>query len=203
MDIVKTICLSCKDTLEFPREFDNVICAGCGAAYRVQSYQGAINLTRIEREPGQIKATETGANGGSELKIVEMRLAELDELIANAAPQLEEVKDKEQSAPLQLGCAVFGIFSMAILVLAFYATVAHSYFGGWLFYLTIAAVIALGLIRLRGKIIGSDEIRQLRAQRALMQEALTQLETERRGVEQLKERLESNARDTASDDDDG
>jgi len=81
-------------------------------------------------------------------------LAELDEKIDELASNIEQLRIREQSGPLELGCALFGVFCATIVVFAVFATVARSYFGGWVFYLVLAAVILAGFYRVVPKILG-------------------------------------------------
>ena len=140
MEIVKTKCPGCGRTLEFPRDFDNVRCDGCASVYTVREYKGTISLSIIEQQQNQLPPIVRPTNGAGGLREIEMRLAELDEEIAAAGSEIEAIKSKEQSAPLQAGCAFFGLFGLVIAVMAVFATVARGYFGGWLFYVALAAV---------------------------------------------------------------
>ena len=189
MDIVRTVCLSCKSALEFPRDFDNVVCPNCGAAYQVREYKGAINLSAIEPGPDRAKPPAAGPNGSGGLRAVELRLAELDELIEAAGSEIEEIKSREQAGPLHAGCAFFGIFGMVLVVLAFFMTVGRNYFGGWLFYLVLTAVILMGLMRARRKMAGLAEARQLRDERIHLEQGLALVEEDRDHLQRLKEKI--------------
>src|SRR4026209_2677350 len=104
MDIIRARCPECGNDLEFPRAFDNVTCAGCGSAYLVREYKGAINLLMIE-------ARNAGDN-----RSARQELSDLDDYILEVNSEIKALKSKEQGAPLQLGCALFGIFFLAVLV---------------------------------------------------------------------------------------
>jgi len=175
MEIIKTTCGECSSALEFPRDFDNVICAACGAAYQVRQYKGAINLVALK--PG-------GAQSG--FGELESRLAELDEIIEDLSGQVEIIRSKEQGAPLQMGCAVFGVFSLVLLVIAFFITVARPLFGEWVFYLSLLVVVLLGAKRMHLKLTSRREVEQLREEREQREAALADLEQERDRLRNLR-----------------
>ena len=167
MDVLKTHCPECACPLELPRDFDNVICVACGAAFHVREHKGAINLSLIEpRVPSGVEERDD-------------RLAALDEEIARVTAGIDELKSREQSAPLRVGCGIFGTFWIAIVVIAIFMTLAKSYFGTWLFYLSLAVVILVGLLRLRANLTGRDQLGWLRRERSHLQEELESLEAER------------------------
>ena len=199
MEIVKTICLSCESALEFPRDFDNVICAGCGTAYRVREHKGAINLSPVEQKPDHTRASAVKPNGSGGLKAIELKMAELDEVIETVSAHIEELKSREQSAPLQIGCAFFGIFGLVLTVFAFFMTVGRTYFGGWLFYLSLAAVILLGLMRMRSRMAGLAQSGQLRDERVRLESGLALIEEERERLQELKEKIISNRRGASAE----
>lgn len=185
MKIIKTSCPSCGVSLEFPHDFDNVICASCGAAYRVRQYRGAINLSIIDAD----SARSIDAAGVGRAASIESKLAELDEEIEAAGLEIDAIKSREQAGPLQAGCAFFGLFMLVISVLAVFATVARDYFGGWFFYITLAATVAAGLIRMRLKLVSSAELEQWRQRRVSIEAQLGELERERDELENLRNRL--------------
>src|SRR5258708_35732478 len=174
MDTVRTNCLECGKALEFPRDFDNVICAGCGTAYLVREYKGAINLSVIGGGAANHRAISLSGNGSGALETVELRLSELDEVIADAELQIEALRSAEQSAPLQIGCSFFGVFMALILVIVAFMPLGKAYFGGWLFDLALAAVILLGAKRVRSKLAGPAEIVRVRPERQRPERALDQ-----------------------------
>lgn len=184
MEIVKTTCAECGGALEFPRDFDNVICAACGAAYQVRQYKGAINLVAIKPDGDSRLLRE----GFGEL---ESKLVELDEVIEDLSGQVEVIRSKEQGAPLQLGCAVFGVFSLVLLVIAFFMTVARPLFGEWVFYLALLAVVLLGAKRVRRKLATRREVEQLRDERLEREAALADLEQERDRLRSLRQKIAS------------
>lgn len=184
MEIVKTTCGECGGALEFPRDFDNVICAACGAAYQVRQYKGAINLVAIKPD-GDSRSLRAGFGE------LDARLAELDEVIEDLSGQVEVIRSKEQGAPLQLGCAVFGVFTLVLLVFAFFMTVARSLFGEWVFYLALAAVVLLGAKRVQLKLASRREVEQLREERREREIALADLEQERDRLRGLRRRIAS------------
>ncbi|HLG17066.1 MAG TPA: hypothetical protein VJH03_21580 [Blastocatellia bacterium] len=171
MDALKTTCPECAAPLELLRDFDNVICGACGAAFRVREHKGAIYLSLIK----------SGGDVGERLSPdgPDLRLAALDEEIARVSAEIDEAKSKEQSGPLHVGCGVFGIFWLVIVVIAVFMTLARSYFGGKLFYLSLAAVIVVGALRLRRRLTTRSQFDLLRTQRLRLQEQLDTLEAER------------------------
>jgi LSD1 subclass zinc finger protein len=200
MEIVNTKCPGCGRTLEFPRDFDNVRCAGCASVYIVREYKGTISLSIVEQQQNQVPPSVRPTNGAGGLREIEIRLAELDEEIATTGSEIEAIKSKEQSAPLQAGCAFFGMFGLVIAVLAVFATVARDYFGGWLFYIALAAVLVIGFQRMRRRLLTTDQLDELRQHRAHLQEALVYLQSERDRVQELKEKaLSKNPEFSAGD----
>jgi uncharacterized Zn finger protein (UPF0148 family) len=189
MDIIKTNCPKCTSPLEFPKDFDNVICAKCGAAFQVRAYKDAINLSPKDQITWQ--STSTDMNEAEALAVVESRLAELDELISEAGAEVEVLKSKELSVPLQTGCSFFGLFMLVIIVITAFMPLGRKYFGNWLFYLAIALVILLGLQRIRRKQTSPAQIEQFRAERLNIEAGLAQLEAERDHVRDLKARITS------------
>jgi len=116
---------------------------------------------------------------------VEELLADLDEKIDEIASDIETLRSREQGAPLELGCALFGLFTIVILVLAFFATIARAFFSSWLFYLVLAVAILAGLYRIGPKVIARSELPHLALQRAEMEASLSRLKLERQRLEAL------------------
>jgi uncharacterized Zn finger protein (UPF0148 family) len=189
MEILKTSCPHCGSPLEFPRDFGNVICAACGTAYLVREHKGAINLSAIQKRADDESRPRTEPNGSGTLATLEAKLGQLDEEIAEVGSEIEAIRSREKAAPLQAGCAFFGLFGLVILVLATFMTVARDYFGRWPFYLSLAAVVAFGLLRMRRKMASPDLLDRLRADRLRLEEALAELEKERDRLEGLKEKV--------------
>jgi hypothetical protein len=180
MDTIKTRCPECGKDLELPRDFRNVICAECGAAYRVREHKGAINLSAIEVED------ETGGPDP-----IEARLAEIEEMIEEAGSQIEAIRGREKGAPLQMGCALFSIFVMALAVITLFMPLGREYFGGWLFYLALAAVLAFGLMRARRRLADPEQMEELHRDRVQLEAVLEELEAERGGLLELKEKIDA------------
>ena len=118
--------------------------------------------------------------GGQEL------LAELDERIAELASDIDALRSREHGAPLELGCALFGLFSLVILVLACFATVGRAYFGGWIFYIVLAMTVLAGLYRLGPKLVARAELPRIGRNRTEMEATLARLRIERELLESLK-----------------
>lgn len=191
MDIIKTNCPECLGALEFPRDFDNVICPNCETAFRVRRYKDAMSLDAIEMDSSRAASIAEMQSNASDLDVVESRIEELDELIAEASDELEEVKSRESSAPLQLGCAFFGLFMLAIMVIIGFMLLGRNYVGHVLFYLALGVAILLGLARARQKLLRTSQLEALRRERARLEEGLAKLETERERVLHLKSILTS------------
>jgi hypothetical protein len=185
MEIIKTQCPSCEWPLEFPRDFDHLICNICGTSFRVREYKGNISLAVIGEDHADRAAIEDAEN----LSAIEARLAELDEDIEKVKEEIEVLKSNEQIAPLQLGCAFFGMFGFILLLLALFATVGKNYFGGWLFYLSLAAVVGLSAMRMRRKMPDPEKLEYFRKERATLEQALGQIEAERARLQSLKEEV--------------
>ena len=185
MEIVTSNCPDCGAELEFPLSFQNVICRNCGAAYKASHNKSAVVLRRID--------------GDTDSEDAELA-AELDDAIGEMEEQIEEVREeieatrsREQGAALQLGCAVFGVIGAVIMVLAFFVTVGHGYFGGWLFYAALAAAVVIGGFRIRSKLLTQEQREKLVQQRLGLEEALARLETDRDRLTRLKESYRQSA----------
>jgi hypothetical protein len=185
MEIIKTKCPSCEWPLEFPRDFEHLICNMCSTAFRVREYKGNINLSVIGEDHEDRAAIEEAENRSA----IDARLAELDEDIEKVREEIEVLKSNEQIAPLQVGCAFFGLFGFVLLILALFTTVWKNYFGGWLFYLSLATVIGLTAMRMRRKMPDPEKIEYFRKERATLEEALAQIESERNRLQSLKEEV--------------
>jgi membrane protein implicated in regulation of membrane protease activity len=112
------------------------------------------------------------------------------------------LKSREQSAPLQKGCSFFGLFMLVITVIALFMPLGRKYFGNWLFYLSLAVIVVLGVRRIQRRLQSPAQLKQLSEQRLELENGLTQLEAERSRVLKLKEeflRLQPQA--TATDED--
>src|SRR6185369_12229935 len=109
MKNISTLCPKCRFSLEIPEDFDNVICRGCATSYWVRRHGDVLNLSEIWPVDNDLLAA---ADPGP---VVEQRLADIAELIEEAEIQIESRRSREQSAPLQLGCAFFGIFMTVIV----------------------------------------------------------------------------------------
>ena len=157
----------------------NVICTNCGASYLVHQNQGTLSLSPAEHQFGEDSAA------------LDQELSELDGYIAEASAEIEAIRSKEQGVPLQRGCALFGIFSLGVLVMAFFMTVGIDYFGKWPFYLSIAVVLGLGLLRMRRRLATLDEIDSLRNARARLEADLSIIKGERERLQKLRDELGS------------
>ena len=183
MSVISTYCPRCRRPLEIPAEFDNVICPACATAYWIRRSRGAISLS--EKWP----ETEDLRRGENAVAVVESRLAEIDELIEETESEIEILRSREQSAPLQKGCALFGLFWTVIIVIALFMLLGRSYFGGWMFFGAVAFVILLGLARMRRKLVGAVHPQELRRDRMQIEDGLAQLRAERDRIQRLKATL--------------
>jgi len=121
--------------------------------------------------------------------LVESRLAEIDELMEEAEAEIESLRSREQSGPLQRGCAFFGLFMTVILVIAVFMLVGRGYVGSWLFYVSVAGVIIVGIVRIRRKLISADQVDEFRRNRTEIENDLTRLQSERDRLQGLNARL--------------
>jgi len=127
--------------------------------------------------------------------LIDSRLAEVGELVEDAESEIEALRSREQSAPLQKGCAFFGLIMMVILVIAVFMLVGRSYFGGWLFFAAVGAVVLLSLLRIRHKFTGSVQLEALRRERLEVEADLARLRAELDRLHWLKASLESEKSD--------
>lgn len=190
MGATHSACPACGSKLGLPHNGSTIVCPTCGAE------SNPSKLPR-ERQDDSLVGDEVGVSvkpwprpeGAEEL------LAELDEKIGELASDIEALRSREQAAPLELGCALFGIFGVIILVLALFATVGRAYFGGVIFYLVLVTAILAGVYRLAPKIISRAELRGIGRRRAEMESTLNRLRTERERLDRLESdssrRLES------------
>ena len=188
MDLIKTNCSSCGRELEFPADFDSVVCSNCGTSYIVRDYKGTRGLSVLEPQAHNHSTPE-------------QLVSELDEEIAVVASEIESIRSAEQSAPLQMGCALFSIFSLTIVVIAIFMTVGAKYFARWPFYLALGAVVLFAIYRMRHKLVSSETLEELRSRREELERGLSELESERSrqvrssGVDEQREEHQSGAGD--------
>ena len=186
--MIKANCPACENLLEFPQELKDVICAKCGAAIQTQEYTGviALKVKPPRQEPHQAKAVEAA----EALALVDSRLAELDEVMAEVQAELEAVKSREQSPSIQMGCSLFGLFMLVVFVIAAFMPLGRKYFGNWMFYLALALVILFGLKRFRRKQPSSDQIEQLHSERLQLESLVAEFQAEKERLCDLKERIQ-------------
>jgi hypothetical protein len=183
MTTTSTYCPRCQRSLEIPLEFDNVICPGCATAYWIRRHLGAINLSEMWPDTADPRRTENAA------AVIESRLAEIDELIKQAESDVESLRSRELSAPLQKGCAFFGLFMMVIVVIVLFMLLGKGYFGSGLFFLSVALVILLSLARIRRKLVSPAQLEELRQDRMQIEDGLAQLQAERDRIQKLRATL--------------
>ena len=189
MKIIKANCPECENPLEFPQELKEVICTNCGATIQTQEYKGviALKVKSPRQEPHNSKAVEAG----EALALVDSRLVELDEVMAEVQAELETVKSREQSPPVQMGCSLFGLFMLTILVIAVFMPLGRKYFGHWMFYLALGLVILLGLKRFRRKQPAPEQAEQLYSERLRLETLFAEFQAERERLCNLKERVQT------------
>jgi TRAP-type uncharacterized transport system fused permease subunit len=124
-------------------------------------------------------------------------------MIEDLTAQVEAIRSKEQGAPLQMGCALFGLFGLVLLVFAFFMTVARALFGEWLFYFSLLVVILLGAKRMHRKLTSRAEVERLRQERQQREIALADLEDERGRLRELRQKLISRSEDSISEENGG
>ena len=179
-------CSECGTQFGPPRN-GKMVCAKCGA---IQSSGVSSDGEGADASlaPLQTQPPTTQPKPGEAAREL---LAQVDEDIAGLVAEIEALRVREQAAPLKLGCAVFGVFSAVVVVLALFSTVARPLFGSWIFYLVLALVVVLGgLYRILPEMAGRAESSRLARQRAEIELTLSQLRIERERIERL-ERLES------------
>ncbi|HLF83214.1 MAG TPA: hypothetical protein VI837_03470 [Blastocatellia bacterium] len=164
-------------------EFDNVICPGCATAYWIRRHGDLINLSEMWPDPEDSRRAENA------VAVVESRLVEIDELIEAAESEIESLRSREQSAPLQRGCAIFGLFMMVMVVIALFMLVGKGHVGSLLFYASVAVVIVLGLARMRRKLVSTEQLDELHQERLQIEDVLAQLQAERARIQRLSASL--------------
>src|SRR5262245_25711012 len=177
----KSTCSACGSDLGFPHNGSAIACPTCGAIHNPD----ISSESELSGKPADSLLSVSVMAGVTPEEAQEL-LAELDEKIDELASEIETLRIREQGAPLELGCALFGIFCLIIVVLAMFATFARAYFGGWLFYLVLAIAVAAGLYRIAPKIIGRAELPRLARKRAEIEATLARLRTERKRIESLE-----------------
>jgi hypothetical protein len=80
---------------------------------------------------------------------------------------------------------------MALAVIALFMPLGREYFGGWLFYLALAAVLAFGLMRARRRLADPEQMEELHRDRVQLEAVLEELEAERGGLLELKEKIDA------------
>jgi hypothetical protein len=192
MEVTRTSCPSCGVRLELPADFDTVVCAVCGSLYRVRKRKDAIHLVEIAQ-------TDDPASKGK-LRALEILISELDEEIEETGSEVEALRSREQAGPLQLGCSLFGIFLAVLLVVALFMPFGRDWLGGWIFYLSIAAVALLGLLRMRRKFVSREQVEELRQERLRLESLLIDLVAERDRLRRLRDQITEGDEATAEND---
>ena len=100
-------------------------------------------------------------------------------MISEIEADIEAIRAREQSGPLQLGCAAFGVFGLVLAVIVGFMLVGRTLVGGWVFYLALAIVILLGVVRVRAKLKDQIPASALRADRLRLEETLAELQRDR------------------------
>jgi len=181
MSAIRSACPGCAASIEFEEESSSIICASCGNAYLVRRHQGAFSLTSVTSE-----SVDRDLAGPGAIESIDRRLSELDELLSEGEAEIEAIRSREQSGPLGIGCSFFGLFFAVVGVIVLFMVLGRNYFGGWLFYLTIVAVLLIGLKRIRAKRPKRTELEQLREDRARMEAAAKQLQEDRKRLLHLR-----------------
>ena len=179
MDSIKTNCPSCGAGLEISAGTDAVVCARCGAAFRAHRQGDTINLAEVAQSHGNL----------GKLKALEIMLEEIDEEIEAVGSDIESLRGREKAAPLQAGCALFGVFMAVIIVIALFMPLGREYLGGWIFYLTIFTVLALSAWRMRRRFVSREQVERFREERERLQSSLARMEAERDRLHRLREEI--------------
>jgi len=183
MSAITTYCPLCQRALEIPAEFDNVICPGCATAFWVRRHREAINLSEMWPDADDSLRVRNAKS------LIESRLEELGGRIEEVEDEIEVLRSREQSAPLQKGCAFFSLFMAIILVIVLFMLLGRGYFGSWLFFLAVAVAVFLSLFRIRRKLAGSRHIEGLRVDRLNAEQTLIHLRAEFDRSRQLRTAL--------------
>jgi hypothetical protein len=179
---IKSSCPSCLGAIEIPATLGTLICSGCGAAFHVRRLEGSVSLSPITvpEKPGGPTSQETEQdNRIGQFLAMSDRLSLIEEDIESISSDIELIISKEQGAPLQLGCALFGIFGLVVVVLGLFSTVGRPLFGGWLFYLCLAAVLLVAMKGFGKKLMSPLERKSLAARRTRLRSLLEELQEER------------------------
>jgi hypothetical protein len=121
--------------------------------------------------------------------LIDTRLEELGDRIEELEDEIEILRSREQSAPLQKGCAFFSLFMSIILVIILFMLLGRGYFGSWLFFIAMALVVVLSLYRIRQKLAGPKQIVGFREDRLSAEQTLSQLRAEFDRSNQLRSAL--------------
>src|SRR5262245_1755642 len=104
-DSLKTTCTHCGGIVEVESDSRHVSCAYCGTVYNAQELHEAVNPTLMNGPfPDRASAKEA-------LEIIETRIAEIEETLEETRAEIDALRARELSGPLQLGCTFFGVFS--------------------------------------------------------------------------------------------
>jgi len=182
MNTVRSSCPRCGSLLEIPSDLETIICSSCGGLYAIRRLEGSIGLTAVSggtTSAGQGTKVDNLDGEIGRFMAVTQRLALVEEDIESVSSDIELIRSKEQGAPLQFGCALFGVFVLVVMALGFFATVGKGLFGGWLFYLSILAIVLVSLKGLQKKLMSPAERRALLTRRARLEGILEQLCNER------------------------
>lgn len=185
MTVITTHCPLCQRALEIPGEFDNVICPGCATAYWVRRHGEVVNLSEMWPDADDSLRVRNAAT------LIENRIEEISERIEEVEDEIQSLRSREQSAPLQKGCAFFGLFMAIVMVIIGFMLLGRSYFGSWLFFLAITAAILLSLSRMRRKLVDAKQIEGFRVERLRAEATLTGLRAELERSTRLKTALDA------------
>jgi hypothetical protein len=78
---------------------------------------------------------------------------------------------------------------LVIVVMAVFMLVGRGYVGTWLFYISVAVVILLGLARIRRKLVSSEQLAEFREERLRFEDDLARLQSERDRIQGLSAHL--------------
>lgn len=123
--------------------------------------------------------------------VAESRLADLEEAILQHREEIEALRSRELSSPLQLGCSFFGLFFAVLLVIAVFMLLGRAYFGGWIFYACLTVVVLLAVYRIRNRLIESVPSSNLRSDREILEHDLNDLEAEYQRISRLLSQFRS------------
>jgi len=175
-------CPRCETNLRPGPNQRRIVCPRCGSIWLTSQLAGSEDQERPPVPLNEDSSPEAAA---------ESRLADLEEAILQHREEIEALRSRELSSPLQLGCSFFGLFFAVLLVIAVFMLLGRAYFGGWIFYACLTVVILLAVFRIRKRLIKSVPASNLRSDREILEHDLNELEAEHQRISHLLSQFRS------------